>query len=100
MTQPLLSETHESVLKSCLLLQKSVLNELVDEGEHHSVGSGLDGEGRSRGEGEEDPGGEDEEENRSCEKIHHAHCVCSSLRKSSKTASSKVHLNDSSRDNA
>ena len=48
-----------------------MLNELVDEGEHHGVGGGLDGGGGARGEGEDDARGEEEEENSRCQKIPH-----------------------------
>jgi len=71
--------THKSVLKN-LLLQKSVLNELVDEGEHDGVGGGLDGGGGTRGEGEEDTRGEEEEEDSSCQEVPHLFVlVCENL---------------------
>ena len=57
--------------KSVLLLQKSVLDELVDEGEHHRVGGGLDGEGGTGGEGEEHTRGEEEEEHGSRQEVPH-----------------------------
>ena len=70
-TYPLSLGAHESVLKSCLLLQKSVLNELVDKSKHNGVGGSLDGGGGTRGEGEEDAGREEEEEDGSCQEIPH-----------------------------
>jgi hypothetical protein len=46
------------VKQSVLLLQESVLDELVDEGKHHGVGEGLDLERGAGGQGEEDSGHE------------------------------------------
>ncbi len=52
-----------------LLLQESVLNELVDEGEDDGVGKGLSLKGGAGGEGEEDTGGEDVEERSRCKNV-------------------------------
>jgi hypothetical protein len=74
-------DTHESVLKR-LLLQDAMLNELVDKCEHDGVGGSLNGGGGTRGEGEEDPRGEEEEEDSSCHKIPHLFVlVCENLLK-------------------
>ena len=70
------------------MLQKSVLNELVDEREHNGVGRGLDGGGRTRREGDEDARGEEEEEDSSCCKIPHLFVlVCENLLKLHETRS-------------
>ena len=45
-------------------------DELVDEGEDDGVGRGDDVEAATRGEGEEDTGGQEEEEERSGNQIH------------------------------
>lgn len=52
-----------------LLLQESVLDELVDEGEDKGVGEGLHLEGGTRGKGEEDPRGEEVEERGCCQNV-------------------------------
>ena len=45
-------------------------DELVDKREHNRVGCRDGVESSTRGEGQEDTGGEDEEEESSCQKIH------------------------------
>ena len=52
-----------------LLLQESVLNELVDEGEDDGVGESLGLKGRTGREGEEDPGGEEIEKRSRCKNV-------------------------------
>ena len=48
-----------------------MLDELVDQGEHHGVGRGLDGGGRARGEGDDYTGGQEEEEHGRRQEIPH-----------------------------
>ncbi len=60
-------ESHESVL----LLQETVLDKLVDQGEDNRMGRCLDGGGRPRGEGHDHTGSQEEEENSRCQKIPH-----------------------------
>ena len=59
------------VIESVLLLQEAVLDKLMDQGEDNRMGCCLNGGGLSRGEGEENPGSEKEEENCRCQKIPH-----------------------------
>jgi len=65
-------------IRFVLLLQKSVLNVLVDQGEHNRMGGCLDHEGGPRREGDDDAGCEEKEENCRCKKIPHS--LCSSLK--------------------
>jgi hypothetical protein len=53
-----------------LLLQKSVLHELVDQGEHHGVGHGLGLEARTGGQGQQHAGREQVEQNRRSQQVH------------------------------
>ncbi len=53
-----------------LLLQETVLQELVNQGEHHGVGHCLDLEARTGGQAQEDTGGQDIKQNRGRQQVH------------------------------
>ena len=53
-----------------LLAKKSVLDILVDDGEHNGVGQGLDLEALARGQAQENTGGEEVEKRSSRKKIN------------------------------